>query len=407
MKKIELVAPAGNFEKLNLALHYGADAVYLGGENFNLRLGAGNFTIPQLKEARKITNDYQAKMYVTVNSYVRNEDLNKLPEYLAELKAIKVDALIISDLGVFSYAKEYAQNIPVIISTQANTTNWKAVQLWESLGVEKICLARELTIEEIRQIRRRTSLKLEVFVHGSMCMAYSGRCLLSAYFTGRNGNLGNCNQPCRWKYLLLEVNEVDDKKHQVQVEEDKQGTYFLNAKDLCMIDFLPELIESGIDMLKIEGRTKSSNYVAVVTKVYREAIDTYYDNPDLFICRETWRQELLKLANRGYTTGFYFTKDPFNSQLYNDTAEEMNYEIVAIVKENLTDNQALVEVKNQIKRQDFVEVMTKAVEIKTVQIKDLKNEVQMPVEVLNPGERGFLITDGPLERMDIVRKFKD
>ena len=276
LKKPELLAPAGNMEKLKMALLYGADAVYLGGKVMGLRAFAGNFSLEEMEQAVVFAHSLQKKVYVTVNIFAHNADLTVLPEYLRHLREINVDALLISDLGVWSVAREVVPDIPLHVSTQANTTNWAAVKAWENLGASRVVLARELSLEEIKDISRKTRVELETFVHGAMCISYSGRCWLSSYLTGRDGNRGACAQVCRWEFGLTEKKrpgEIFD------VAEDERGTYIMNSKDLCMMPRLDKILELGLHSLKIEGRNKTEYYAAITARAYRQAIDDYIRNP--------------------------------------------------------------------------------------------------------------------------------
>jgi len=399
-----LVAPAGNLKKLSFALHYGADAVYLGGENFSLRQQAGNFTFEELCIAREKTQKRGTKLYIAVNIFARNQDFENLPGYLEKLNRLHLDGLIVSDPGVFLCAREYAPDIPIIISTQANSCNWKTAHFWERLGAKKICLARELSLAEIKHIRDSTSLELEAFVHGAMCVAYSGRCLLSNYFVQRSSNLGNCAQPCRWKYHLVEESRLENS---LKIEEDSLGTYFFNAKDLCMIEHIPELIECGINSLKIEGRMKSFYYLSVVTRIYREAIDSYYEDPKAYRCRKSWRKELLKVNHRGYTTGFYFDAHPKDTQLYSHSAKSCKYRMSGFVCHESDNNKIKIDVRNQISIGDTIEIFSKYSECYLTKVMTLWNSELEPVRILHPGTTGYLEADKQLKPFDIIRKKMD
>ncbi|MFZ5651271.1 MAG: peptidase U32 family protein [Bacillota bacterium] len=301
LRKPELLAPAGNLEKLKIAVVYGADAVYLGGPRYGLRMGADNFTTDEIAEAVAFSHQRNVKVYVTVNIFAHNRDFDGLPQYLGALREMGVDGLIVADPGVLSLVKSEAPDLPVHISTQANTTNSYAAAFWEARGISRIVLARELSLDEIREIRKRVSVALEVFVHGAMCISYSGRCLLSKYMSGRDANLGDCAQSCRWRYSLVEEKRPGQ---YFPVLEDGRGTYILSARDLCLLPHLPGLIGAGVDSFKIEGRMKSVHYVATVVKVYREAIDSMMENPEAFRVEPAWLGELGKVSNRDYTTGF-------------------------------------------------------------------------------------------------------
>ena len=300
MNKPELLAPAGNFEKLQAALTFGADAVYFGGKNFSLRAYGDNFSEHEIKDAVKFTHNRRKKIYAAVNIFAHNSDIDELENYLKFLDNSGVDAILISDIGVLRLAKKVTRNLDFHVSTQANVTNFSAAQMWQELGASRIVLARELNIDEIKKIKANCSAELEIFVHGAMCISYSGRCYLSHYLTGRDGNKGACTHSCRWKYGLVEEKRPNEF---FEVGEDEHGAYIMNSKDLCLLPHLDKVIESGVSSLKIEGRMKSVNYVAGVVKVYREAIDSYFAG-DFFI-RDEWREELEKVAHRPYTTGFF------------------------------------------------------------------------------------------------------
>lgn len=306
--KPELLAPAGSMEKLKMALLYGADAVYLGGKAFGLRAFASNFTDDELREAVVFAHGLGRKVYVTVNIFAHNADLTGLPDYLRGLEACGVDALLISDLGIWSLAREVVPHMPLHVSTQANTTNYASVLAWERLGASRVVLARELSLAEIAEIGSRTSVELEAFVHGAMCMSVSGRCLLSSYMTGRSGNRGECAQPCRWKYYLVEENRPGQ---YMPIGENEEGSYILNANDLCTAPFLDLICKAGVDSLKIEGRAKTFYYVASVTAAYRKALDQYLANPasDTFDLPDSVLDELNRTSHRHYSPGFYFGKE--------------------------------------------------------------------------------------------------
>lgn len=302
MRIPELLAPAGDLEKLQAAVVYGADAVYLGGKQFGLRAGAGNFTPEDMARGVAFAHRRGVKVYVTVNVFARNRDLELLPGYLRELRDLGVDAVIVSDPGVLDLAVRLVPELPVHLSTQASTTNWAAAAFWAAHGAKRIVLARELSGEEIREIRRRVAVPLEVFVHGALCISYSGRCLLSNYLTGRDANRGDCAQACRWRYALVEEKRPGE---YLPISEDERGSYILSSRDLCLLEYIPELVEAGVDSLKIEGRMKSLHYVATVVNVYRQALDAYRRDPRHFCVAPAWREELGKVSNRDYTTGFF------------------------------------------------------------------------------------------------------
>lgn len=328
MKKPELLAPAGNLEKLKMALLYGADAVFLGGKSFGLRAFGGNFTHEEMQEGVEFAHQLGKKVYVTVNIYPHNSDLKALPDYLQYLEAINVDAALVADLGVFQIARSVAPKLNLHISTQANNTNWATVQAWQELGAERVVLARELSLQEIREIREKCSVELEMFVHGAMCISYSGRCLMSNYFTGRDANRGGCAQPCRWKYSLVEEKRPGE---HFPILEDERGTYIFNSKDMCLLPYIGSVIDSGVDSLKIEGRMKSVHYVASVVSAYRQAIDSYIANPQTFKVQQNWLDELQKVSHRAYTTGFYFNRPTENDQIYGTSSYTQTADFIGLV----------------------------------------------------------------------------
>ena len=336
--KIELLAPAGSPEKMDYAFTYGADAVYMGIPDFSLRVRINKFALDDVKKAIQHAHKWGKKVYVTANIYAHNEHLKKLPSYLKKLNTWKPDALIISDPGVMQMAKKYAPDIPIHVSTQANVTNWQAVKFWADQGVERIILGREVTLEEIKEIHKRVpKVELEYFVHGAMCMSYSGRCMLSAWLTGRSANLGDCAQPCRWNYKVAEVEDPSRPDMKIPIEEDDHGTYIFNSKDMCFIEYLDELIDAGIVSLKIEGRAKSVAYLASVIKAYREGID--YLNTEKDKTKQKKKLKALKkkyldsLMHRGYTTGFLFGRDSVEQQTevsHLESKEEFVGEVVKV-----------------------------------------------------------------------------
>ncbi|KAA5807597.1 peptidase U32 family protein [Thermoanaerobacterium thermosaccharolyticum] len=353
---IELLSPAGDIERVKIAVNYGADAVYFGGNNYGLRASVG-FSLDEIKYAVEYIKKYDKKAYLTVNIFPHNEDLVELPEYIYEVSKTGIDAVIVSDLGVFSVIKDVAPKLEIHISTQANNVNYRSAIFWHDLGAKRIVLARELSLEEIKEIREKTpdDLELEVFIHGAMCISYSGRCLLSNYLTGRDANKGECTHPCRWKYYLVEEKRPGQ---YMSIEEDDRGTYIMNSKDLCMIKYIPDIIKAGATSLKIEGRNKSSYYVAVVTKAYRKAIDDYLEFGDKYVFDESLLEELGKVSNRDFTTGFYFGKPGAESQNYNSSSYIRNYNIVGMVIDYDEENGfAIVEQRNRFFLGDEVEII--------------------------------------------------
>lgn len=355
MQKPELLAPAGSLEKGKMALLYGADALYLGGTNFGLRAFAANFDKKTMQEMVDYAHLLKKKIYVTVNIVPHNDDLENLPTYLLELQELQIDALIVSDLGVWNIARKTVPNMPLHVSTQANTCNWSAVEMWKNLGAERVVLARELGLEEITEIKAKTQMELEVFVHGAMCISHSGRCLLSNYMAGRDANKGACVQACRWKYSLIEENRPNE---HFPVMEDERGTYIFNSKDLCLINYVPELIKAGVDSFKIEGRMKSMHYVASVVSVYRQAIDSYFADPENYVVQEKWLEELAKVSHRSYTEGFMTGKTDENSQVYATSSYQQTHDFVGLIMKYDLDNKRLyIEQRNNIKSGEELEIL--------------------------------------------------
>lgn len=353
--KPELLAPAGNLEKLKVAVLYGADAVYLGGRHFGLRAGAGNFGEEELAEGVCFAHERGARVYVTVNIFAHNSDLDTLPDYLDSIRAAGVDGVIVSDPGVIELVRRLHPGLPVHLSTQANTTNWAAAGFWERQGVSRIVLARELSLAEIKEIRERAGVELEIFIHGAMCVSYSGRCLLSNYFTGRDANRGDCAQPCRWRYALVEEKRPGE---YLPIEEDGRGTYFLGSRDLCLIEHIPALLEAGISSFKIEGRMKSVNYVAGVVKAYRQALDAYLEDPESYRFDPAWLEEISKVSHRDYTTGFLFGSPGPSGQHYEGEIYRRSHTFVGLVRGyEQGERIALVEQRNRFAVGDEVEIM--------------------------------------------------
>ena len=330
MNKVELLAPAGDPEKLKMAVLYGADAVYLAGESFGLRTASDNFTFDEMKWGVDFAHEKGKKVYLTMNIIPHNEDIAVAEEYVQKAVLTGIDAVIVSDPGMFSLIKRSAPSLQIHISTQANTTNTQSVLFWKDMGASRVVLARELSLKEIREISNCNldDMELEAFVHGAMCMSYSGRCLLSNFLVGRDANKGDCAQPCRWKYHLMEETRPGE---YFPIEEDSRGTFIFNSKDLCMIKHIPELIESGITSFKIEGRVKSSFYVATIVKAYRQAIDAYYEN-NPYTFNESWFEEVAKVSNRDFTTGFFFHKPNIQDHNYGTSSYIRSYDFVGIVK---------------------------------------------------------------------------
>ena len=380
MRKIvkpELLAPAGNMEKLRMALLYGADAVYLGGKLFGLRAFASNFSIEEMKEAVAFAHSLHKKVYVTVNIFAHNADINTLPEYLKSLEETGADALLISDFGVWAVAKEVIPNMPLHVSTQANTTNWAAVKAWENMGASRVVLARELSFAEMKEIGSKTEVELEAFVHGAMCISYSGRCWLSSYLTGRDGNRGACAQVCRWEFSLTEKNRPGQV---YDVAGDERGTYIMNSKDLCLLSYLPKLMEAGICSFKIEGRMKSAHYVASVVSVYRRAIDVCWADLVHYTVQPEWLDELEKVSHRPYTTGFALDKPDETAQNYSTSAYLQTHEFTGLVR-GWRNGRLTVEQRNHMKTGETIEVFCPDGSLKSLLLREMRNEEGEPITV--------------------------
>ncbi|MBU3142487.1 U32 family peptidase [Clostridium sp. CF012] len=405
MNKPELLAPAGNLQKLKTAINFGADAVYLGGNKLNLRAAANNFTIEELKEGLEFAHSRGKKVHVTLNVIPHNEDLVGIEEYLSELYDIGVDALLIADPGVISIAQEVVPNLEIHLSTQANSVNYKTALFWHKVGVKRIVAAREMSLEDLKKLRKELpeTCDVEAFVHGSMCMAYSGKCLLSNYMTGRDSNRGTCTQPCRYKYHLVQEKEPGNYD---RITEGDDGVYLMNSKDLCMIEHIPELIESGINSLKIEGRMKSSYYVASVVKAYREAIDKYIECPENYKFDSKWMDNLIKPSHRPYTTGFYFGEEM--KQNHESSSYIRNYDIVGIVKNyNSESHIATIEQKNKVYNGDFVEVLAVKGNNKIIKLEDMRKENGEIIESASSAQMIFTVQcHEELRANDIIIKNK-
>ena len=355
--KPELLAPAGDLERLRAALDYGADAVYLGRESFSMRAAASNFhSAEQLHEAVALAHQYGKKVYLTCNTLPRNEEIPMFPQFLQEAQDAGADALILADLGLLAMARKLAPDMEIHMSTQTGIVNYSTCRALYDMGVKRAVLARELSLEEIAGIRAKipAEMELEVFVHGAMCISYSGRCLLSNFFTGRDANRGACTHPCRWKYAVVEETRPGE---YLPVYENERGTYIFNSKDLCMIEHIPELVEAGIDSLKIEGRMKTALYVATVARTYRKAIDDYFADPELYEKNMDWyKAEISKCTYRQFTTGFYFGKPDENTQIYDNNTYVNEYIYLGIV-EAVKDSLCRIEQRNKFCVGDSIEIM--------------------------------------------------
>ncbi len=377
-RRIELLAPAGTPEKLQTAFAYGADAAYLGGRAFGLRAFGGNFSHDEMRAAVKAAHAAGKKIYVTVNVFPHNEDIVALPDYLRFLADIRTDAVLVADLGVFMLCREIVPQLPLHISTQANNVNWRTVDAWKQLGARRVVLARELSRAEIREIRAHTDVELEMFVHGAMCISYSGRCLLSNYFTGRDANRGSCAQSCRWKYALVEESRPGA---YYPIAEDERGTYIMNSKDLCLLPYLDEVIACGVDSLKIEGRMKSVHYVASVVRTYRMALDTCMTDAPYRV-QDAWLTELEKVSHRPYTTGVFFGKTTEKDQIYGTSTYAQSSDFVGVVRgRDPKTGIALVEQRNRIFVGEELEVFPPTGTVGRFILERMWDETGIPIEV--------------------------
>ncbi|MCX7811866.1 MAG: U32 family peptidase [Leptospiraceae bacterium] len=406
-KKYELLAPAGNFEKLQIALHYGADAVYMGIPELSLRGKMKDMNLDVLKESIDYVKKQNKKIYVTMNIFPHNKDLPLIVENLNILEEWKPHAIIFSDPAVLRLAKKYAPSIPLHISTQANVTNVEAAKFWVELGVERIILAREVSIEEIKQFREELDCELEAFVHGSLCIAYSGKCYMSAYMANRSANKGECTNSCRWKYTVYYLKEETRDGQFFPVYEDDRGTYVMSSKDLCMIEHLPLLVEAGVNSFKIEGRMKGINYLAGVVKTYREAIDSI--EKQNFILQEKWLKELNMFSNRGYTTGMYFGPHPDDGYQHHGRSRNTLELGLAGVVQQVDDDGVWLLARDKIYINDSIVFLRNGLEEEIFTIKEIRTS-NKSMELLKNAEIAKLILDKPIpnvQPLDIARKIKE
>lgn len=405
MNKVELLAPAGSLTKLKYAVYYGADAVYLGGEIFGLRASSKNFTYDEMKEGIKYAHSRNARVYLTLNIIPHNNDMRKLEDYINDIKDFGFDAVIVSDPGIIMILKEIWPEIDIHLSTQANNTNYISSKFWHEQGVSRVILARELSIKEIKEIVDNTpeTLEVETFVHGAMCISYSGRCLLSNYMANRDANRGACAQPCRWEYNLVEKTRQGE---YMPVYEDERGTYIFNSRDLNLIDEIPKLIDSGVVSLKIEGRMKSMYYVANIVRTYREAIDSYYEDKDNYSFKEEWMENLRKSSHRKYTKGFFNGKPDSDGQVYESSSYIRKYDFIGIVKSFDKETMvATVEQRNRLFKGDTIEIIGPDYKGFTQVVDYLKNKDDEEIEVApHPQQIMKIKMDNEVEEMYILRK---
>lgn len=405
MRKPELLVPASSLEVLKVAVIFGADAVYIGGEVFGLRAKAKNFSKEDMIEGIAFAHAHQVKVYVTANILAHNYDLEGVREYFEEIKEIKPDALIISDPGVFTIAKEVCPEIEIHISTQANNTNYGTYQFWYKQGAKRVVSARELSLAEIKEIRQNIpeEMEIETFIHGAMCISYSGRCLLSNFFTGRDANQGACTHPCRWKYAVVEEKRPGE---YLPVYENERGTYIFNSKDLCMIEHIPEMIDAGIDSFKIEGRMKTALYVATVARTYRKAIDDYLESEEKYRENMSWYlDQISNCTYRQFTTGFFFGKPSEEAQIYDSNTYVKEYTYLGIVGEQNTQGFYKIEQRNKFSVGEEIEVMKPNGDNITVTVKEIQDEEGNQMESApHPKQVLYIDLGYPLEKFDILRR---
>lgn len=404
MKKPELLIPASSLEVLKTAVIFGADAVYIGGDAFGLRAKAKNFSPEEMKEGIEFAHEHGVKVHVTVNILAHNYDLDGVEKYLYELKELKPDALIIADPGIFMKARRICPEIDIHVSTQANNTNYETYNFWHDLGAKRVVAARELSINEIKEITSKIpdDLEMECFIHGAMCISYSGRCLLSNYFTGRDANKGACTHPCRWKYAVVEEKRPGE---YLPVYENDRGTYIFNSKDLCMIEHIPELVDAGVDSCKIEGRMKTALYVATVARTYRKAIDDFFESEEKYKENMPWYlEQISKCTYRQFTTGFYFGKPTYETQIYDNNTYVNEYIYLGIVGEIDNRGYAKFEQRNKFCVGDEIEIMKPDGTDVKVTVRGMYAEDGTPVESC-PHSKEIIYVDlsSPAEKYDILR----
>lgn len=407
-RKLELLIPASSLEVLKIAVIYGADAVYIGGEAFGLRAKAKNFTLEEMKEGIEFAHAHDCKVYVTANILAHNYDLDGARQYFKELKQIGPDALIISDPGMFTIAKEELPDIDIHISTQANNTNYMTYQFWWKQGAKRVVSARELSLNEIKQIREHIpdEMEIETFMHGAMCISYSGRCLLSSFMAGRDANRGACTHPCRWKYSIVEESRPGE---YIPVYENERGTYIFNSKDLCMIEHIPEMLNAGIDSFKIEGRMKTALYVATVARTYRLAIDEFIQDENLYKKRiPFYKSEISKCTYRQYTTGFFFGKPDENTQIYDTNTYIKEYTYLGIVGEQNAQGLYHIEQRNKFSVGETIEVMRPNGDNILVTVKRITDERGVDMESApHPKQQLYIDLGVKLEQYDVLRRKED
>lgn len=407
MNRPELLAPGGSLEKLKTAVDYGADAVYIGGDAFSLRAAAENFSIEDMREGLRYAHDRGRRVYLTANIIPHNRDIAEFESFIREIRPLGFDAALVADLGMFDMLRGLAPELPIHISTQANNTNYRSALMWHKLGAKRVVLGREMSLEEIAEFRAELpdELELEAFVHGAMCISYSGRCLLSNYMTGRNSNLGACAHPCRWNYALVEEKRPGE---YFPVEENGRGTFIFNSKDLCMIEHIPELVKSGLTSLKIEGRVKTSFYTATVVGAYRRELDRYFADPVGYRFNPAELEELCKVSHRPYTTGFYFGRPGADAQVYETSSYIRDYELIGIVRDcDMSAGRVTVSQRNRFFEGDEIEILQPMRPILTTRVKDLRDENGEPTAVAPHPEQLVTMDIGePIAKGAMLRKKK-
>jgi U32 family peptidase len=400
-KKPELLAPAGNFEKLEIAVHYGADAIYLAGKDFSLRNFSGNFSDEELVDAVVFAHEHNVKVYLACNIYSRNHDQKAIEIFLSKAENIAPDAIILSDPGIIMMAKKNIPDIDIHLSTQANTTNINAAKFWQDFGIKRVNLARELSLGEIETISNNCEIETETFVHGAMCVSYSGRCLLSNVLSGRDSNQGLCSHPCRWKYSVVE--ELRPNEYH-SIMEDDRGSYIFNSKDLCMIEHIPQLVDANISSLKIEGRMKGINYLASVVKTYRNAIDSYVSSQVDYKIDPGWVNELYQVFHREYCTGFYFGKSQEQVPNYGNIHHGKIHSFVGKIVTQKKDCNYLVEIRNKLTKDDIVEIISPTGRPQQTKILKLLDSNRVEVEAVHPNTAALIHLEIQCQPNDIVRK---
>lgn len=406
LKKPEVLAPAGNLEKLKIAVHYGADAIYIGGQQFSLRANADNFTFEEMKEGADFAHAHGAKIYVAANIIAHNEDMQGVEEYFAKLYEVGIDAVIVADPALIEACKKGAPDLEIHLSTQASTTNWQSVQYWKDEGIARVVLAREVSFEEIREIKEHVDVEIEQFIHGAMCPAYSGRCVLSNHMTARDSNRGGCCHSCRWSYDMFE--HPDEANQEMQISNEDDSAFSFSAKDLSMIEHIPEIVESGIDSLKIEGRMKSVHYVATVVNAYRQAIDVYCADPDNYKLDPRWVEEIHKAAHRSTTTGFFYETPGVEDHLYGEAESLAEYDFAGLALDYDADNRiATIQQRTHFRLGQEVEFFGPGGRFFRQTVKEMWDEEGKEIEKApHPLMTVRLRVDQPVSAWDIMRKHK-